>query len=83
MTLGERLKQLRVERGMTAVALAARLCITPVYMSYVEHDHYDTSLGFLARFAEEFGLSLSELLEGVQVNGKKTKRMKRLTRKTP
>ncbi len=76
-TLGERLRALRLARGLSGVEMARRLGITNVYLCYLEHDKYDPSISTVARFASVFGVTLSYLLQDVELSGKARRKIER------
>ncbi|QXQ15629.1 acetate metabolism transcriptional regulator RamB [Skermania piniformis] len=53
---GARLRQLRTERGMSQVALAHSLDISPSYLNQIEHDVRPLTLPVLVRIGEAFGV---------------------------
>lgn len=60
--LGERLRQLRKERGMTQEALAQQLQIRRVRYVYMESGKALPTLPILVRIAELYGVSTDYLL---------------------
>jgi transcriptional regulator with XRE-family HTH domain len=66
-TFGERLATLRHDLGWTQRELADKIGIDQPFMSKIEGGKHDPGLKLLASIAEALGLTLSELLEGVQV----------------
>ncbi|TSD99441.1 helix-turn-helix domain-containing protein [Skermania sp. ID1734] len=54
--VGARLRQLRVERGMSQVALAQSLEISASYLNQIEHDVRPLTVPVLLRISEEFGV---------------------------
>jgi transcriptional regulator with XRE-family HTH domain len=59
--LGERIRTLRMERGLTQDELAARAGITRVYTSFIERGEKVASLEVFINIAEVLDMSLSEL----------------------
>lgn len=53
---GPRLRQLRVERGLSQVALAADLDISPSYLNQIEHDVRPITVPLLVRLSEKLGV---------------------------
>ncbi|ADG98372.1 transcriptional regulator, XRE family [Segniliparus rotundus DSM 44985] len=53
---GPRLRQLRVERGLSQVALAADLAISPSYLNQIEHDVRPLTVPLLVRLSETLGV---------------------------
>lgn len=60
--LGERLRQLRKEHGMTQEALAKQLKIRRVRYVYMENGRALPTLPILVRIAELYGVSTDSLL---------------------
>ena len=54
--VGPRLRQLRVERGLSQVALAADLAISPSYLNQIEHDVRPITVPLLLRLSEKLGV---------------------------
>src|SRR5699024_10059939 len=54
--VGSRLRQLRTERGLSQVALAKTLEISPSYLNQIEHDVRPLTVPVLLRISEEFGV---------------------------
>lgn len=59
----ERLKQLRVEKGLSQARLAARAELDPSTVNQIERGAREASLGALRKLADALGVSLYELLE--------------------
>ena len=67
MTFGERLKQLRKEKGIKSqIELASLTGLSNAGISYIEQDSRQPCLYTLRLIAEAFNMSLSKLLEGVE-----------------
>jgi len=64
-TFGERLATLRHEQGWTQRELADKISIDQPFMSKIEAGKHDPGMKLLASIAQAFGLTLSELFEGV------------------
>ena len=58
-TLGQRMRERRVQLGLTLNDLADKVGVTSSFLSYVERDTVNPSLGSLARIAEELGIPLA------------------------
>lgn len=58
MTLGNAIKLIRTARGVKQIALATRLEVSPNYISLVEKDRREPSVGFLRKLARELGVPL-------------------------
>lgn len=54
--VGSRLRQLRSERGLSQVALAQTLSISPSYLNQIEHDARPLTAPVLSRITEAFGI---------------------------
>ncbi|WP_076478394.1 acetate metabolism transcriptional regulator RamB [Williamsia sterculiae] len=57
--VGSRLRQLRSERGLSQVALAQTLEISPSYLNQIEHDARPLTVPVLLRISEVFGVDTS------------------------
>lgn len=62
---GLRLRTLRRQRGMTQLQVAVDFGIDRTFISDLERGRKSVSLPFIEVFALGFGLSLSELLDGI------------------
>ena len=63
-TLGNRVRSLRRQRGLTQVEMAEMLGVDRSYLSEIENGKKDPSLRVLKTLAEGFKLSLSQFLRG-------------------
>ena len=54
--MGVRLRSLRAERGMTQVAMAQALGLSPSYLNQIEHDVRPLTVAVLLRITEVFGV---------------------------
>ena len=63
VTLGERLRRLRAERGLTQRAAAARIGIGPPVLRRLERGSANPSLAVLVSAARAFGIPLHLLLK--------------------
>ncbi|MGV9709220.1 acetate metabolism transcriptional regulator RamB [Gordonia sp. NPDC003424] len=54
--VGSRLRALRSERGLSQVALAHSLAISPSYLNQIEHDARPLTVPVLSKIAEVFGI---------------------------
>lgn len=61
-TIGKRIKMYRTLRKMTQAELAERLGLSNVYISYIETGERSVSLTVLLKIADEFGLSMDNLV---------------------
>lgn len=62
MTLGERIKQLRSERGWSITETARRIQGSRSFLYQVERDQNSPSLAWIEKAAAAFGISVIELL---------------------
>jgi transcriptional regulator with XRE-family HTH domain len=56
MTLGNAIKLIRTTKGVKQLTLAKRLDISPNYISLIEKDKREPSVGFLRKLAKELGV---------------------------
>jgi transcriptional regulator with XRE-family HTH domain len=56
MTLGNAIKLIRTAKGVKQLTLARKLDVSPNYVSLVEKDHREPSVGFLRKIAKELGV---------------------------
>ena len=66
-SLGLRIKCLRNERDLSQQRFANMVGIDRSYMSGIENGHRNVSFDNLVRIAQGFGISLSDLMAGVDV----------------
>jgi len=64
-TLGARVRELRVDQGLTLSVLAARARISVSYLNDIEHDRTVPTLGRLTALASGLELSVRDLFRGV------------------
>lgn len=60
--MGQQIKKLREQRGLSQAALAARAKITREYVNKLEAGRYDPTVGVLQRLAKAMGVSVTALL---------------------
>lgn len=61
--LGEKIKQLRQQRGMSLTELAEKANVSKSYLSTIERDiQKNPSIQFLEKIAEVFGISILDLI---------------------
>ena len=65
MTLGEKLKQLRIKENMSQEDLALECGVNKNYLSDLERGCRNPTVKILAKIANGLGISLSELFKGV------------------
>ena len=61
--MGQRIRRLREEQGLSQAALAAKAKITREYVNKLEAGRYDPTLGVVQRLAKALGVSLAELVK--------------------
>ena len=66
MTFGLRIGQLRTERGWSQFELADKVDITASSIYYYESGKGFPRIDTLARLSRAFGMTINELLEGVE-----------------
>jgi transcriptional regulator with XRE-family HTH domain len=71
---GQRVRQLRLERALTQEQLAERAGMHWTYISGVERGRRNPSLNVLGQLAGALGLSLADLLTGVDQGSKPLRR---------
>lgn len=64
--LGERIRRIRKEHGLSLRSSASRAQISVAYLSKIEHDEANPTVDVLERLANTFGMSLEELTTGVR-----------------
>lgn len=64
MTIGKRIKECRVKRGLTQEQLAELMCVTPVQISHYENDKNDIKVSVLKELAMHLGVSTTYLIDG-------------------
>ena len=69
--IGGRIRNLRIERGISQETLAERADITPVYISQIERAARHASLPVLMRLATALDTNIEYLLTGVAEVSKK------------
>lgn len=60
--IGARLKELRLQKGLSQRQVASAFRITPAYVSNIESGRTPVSLHYLILFADLTGLSLDEII---------------------
>lgn len=76
---GERIRELRAERGLSQEALAHLAGINRTYLGDVERGERNIALENMAKLACAFGVSLSTLLDHPKVD-RQTRRASRATK---
>jgi transcriptional regulator with XRE-family HTH domain len=75
--LGEAIRQLREERGMTQEAVALIAGVHPTWVSRIESGTLNPSWGMISRVAEALEVKVSELAEGAEKQGRGGHRSRR------
>ena len=66
--IGERIKDLRLAKGLTQEELAAHIGISEKHMSVIERGEKTPNLDTFISIANEFGVSADSILENVILN---------------
>lgn len=64
-TFASRLRNLRLEHGWSQAQLSQRAKLTANHIAYLEVGDGEPNMETMRRLADAFGLTLSQLLEGV------------------
>lgn len=72
--LGEKIKQLRIAKGLTQKQLADKLFVTPQAVSRWEQNEVEPSVSALSELATIFDVSLDELIAGKEAKKKRSGR---------
>jgi len=64
-TLGQRIKQLRVEKGLSQEKFALSISMDRTYFASVEAGKRNISIVNIKKIADGLGVSLSELFQGM------------------
>lgn len=62
MTLGNKIKTYRLERGMTQVKLAAKAGLSQAYLSELEKDKFNPTVSIITGIAVALDVPIDELL---------------------
>jgi transcriptional regulator with XRE-family HTH domain len=62
---GDRIKELRLERGWTQEDLSEKAGVGRVFVSQLENGHKDVCLGVIEALADSLKVSIAELMRGV------------------
>ncbi len=68
MHVGRTIRLLRTSAKMKQQDLAARLEVSVNYLSLIENEHREPSMGLLKRFSQEFDIPASYLMLGEQTS---------------
>jgi len=61
--IGKRLKYLRVQKGMKAIELAAKLNVSSAYISHIERNQTGVSLETLEKICKVIGIPLNQFFQ--------------------
>ena len=64
--LGKRVRELRTDQGLSQEQLAERSHMHWTHISGIERARYDVKLSTLSRVARGLGVTISELLAGIE-----------------
>ena len=64
--LGEHIRRLRTDRGLSVRAFAARIGFSPSFISQLENGQVSPSLGSLQKIAETLGVTLGEFFAAAE-----------------
>lgn len=78
MTFGKTIRMLRTAQGVSQGEMARSLKVTPSYVSSIEHDRKEPSMGFLRNLANFFEVPVGFLLLGDARNSVSDPTQKRL-----
>lgn len=71
MAYGARIKQLRINKGLTQEQLAEKMHVTGTYIVKIENSQRTGSIELAVELADYFGVSLDHLLLGRKYSDKK------------
>ena len=71
MAYGTRIKQLRINKGLTQEQLAEKMHVTGTYIVKIENTQRTGSIELVVELADCFGVSLDHLLLGREYSDKK------------
>lgn len=71
MAYGARIKQLRINKGLTQEQLAEKMHVTATYVVKIENSQRTGSIELAVELADCFGVSLDHLLLGREYSDKK------------
>lgn len=64
--LGKRIKELRKEKSITQIDLAAKIGIDRSYLGFIERGERNVSFDVMAKIAEALGVSMNELTRDLE-----------------
>ena len=79
-TFGERVRELRIATGLSQAAFAASADLDRLYLGRLERGMQNPTLLVVARIAVELGVTMAELLAGIDVDAAEVREVKRKPR---
>jgi len=67
--IGENIKMLRESNKMTVRELAAKINLSPSYISGIENNKANPTIDKLKKIADAFNISVKDLLNGEEIEG--------------
>lgn len=64
--LGKRIKELRKEKGLTQIDLAAKIGIDRSYLGFIERGERNVSFDVMAEIAKALGVGMNELTRDIE-----------------
>ena len=77
---GERVRQRRVQAGLSQAAFAESAGLDRLYFGRLERGAQNPTLLVVARIATEFGVTMAELLAGIEVDPAEVRAVERKSR---
>ncbi len=65
ISIGKKIKQLRIEAGLTQEAFADRAEIHRSYIGEIERGEVDIALSSLMKVSQALGVTISKLIQGI------------------
>ncbi|HEV2986963.1 MAG TPA: helix-turn-helix transcriptional regulator [Candidatus Angelobacter sp.] len=65
ISVGQKIKELRIEAGLSQEAFADKVQIHRSHMGEIERGEVDIRISQLMRVAEELGIKVSKLVQGI------------------
>ena len=62
MTIGQRLREIRLKCGLTQCEAAKRASLTPVYLCFLERGRNDPSVKVMRRLAKVYGTTIQAIV---------------------
>jgi len=63
MTYQQRIRQIRISKGINQKQLAAMIYVTPPIISYIENKKRQTTVEMLQRIADALGVNIKDFFE--------------------